>query len=128
MEYLIDTHVLIWYIEGDPALPSHLIKVLDDSDTNIIISIASLWELTIKVGSGKLKLSITTQQLQQRISASRNFKVLDIKLEHLLSLQSLPHHHGDPFDRMIISQAITEGLTIISADRQFGTYPVNVSW
>jgi len=128
MEYLIDTHVLIWYIEGDSALPHHLIKILDDDETLIIISIVSLWELTIKVGLGKLKLSISLQQLQQKISVSRNFKVLNIEFEHLNTLQTLPRHHSDPFDRMLISQAITEGLTIVSADQHFSSYPVNVSW
>ena len=126
MEYLIDTHVLIWYIEGDPALPQHLIKILDNDETTIIISIVSLWELAIKVNLGKLKLSVSLQLLQQRIKQSGNIKILNIEFEHLNILQTLPHHHRDPFDRLIIAQAIAEDLTIFSADEHFATYPVTV--
>lgn len=130
MQFLIDTHVLIWYLNGSKKLPVKIRELLNDNTHKVVVSIVSLWELVIKTSKHdkrKLEIDITISEIQKYI-LEHEFILLNISLKHLNTLQTLPQHHGDPFDRMIISQAVTEGLTIVSADRQFGAYDVNVSW
>jgi len=127
MNFLIDTHVLLWYLEGNSSLPGKIRTDIDNSDNNIFISIASFWELAIKLASGKLNTKITLSQIGEDI-IKREFGVLNITFQRLDALMTLPKVHGDPFDRLIIAKAITGGLTILSADRHFKDYPVNVVW
>ena len=99
-----------------------------NNDRNvIIISIASLWELAVKLSIKKIVLNKTLTEIQAYIIKS-DFMLLDISFEHLNALSVLPDHHKDPFDRLHIAQAITENLSIISADEHFKSYPVNVIW
>lgn len=131
MRYLIDTHVLVWYLNGDDRLSVKLRDELDDENNVIIVSIASLWELTIKMSKEKkdIRFKITLPQLQAHIF-ERDYMLLNVSFKHLKVLEKLPKnkYHGDPFDRMIIAQAIAENLTILSVDRHFAAYPVNVIW
>ena len=127
MEYLIDTHTLLWYLDGHPALPRNVAIALDKSD-KIVVSIVSLWEITIKSSLGKIELSISLEEIYNSLSAGNKFSVLDISFDHLISLSKLNHYHNDPFDRLLIAQAISENLTIVSADRHFSAYPVGVLW
>jgi len=102
-------------------------KVIEDPDNNIVISIASLLELAIKIGSTKRKLEIGISlfQVQQYIKNSE-VELMDIQFDTLITLSELPHHHGDPFDRILIAQCISENLSIISVDRYFKAYPIIV--
>ena len=127
MNFLIDTHVLLWYLEGNSSLPRTIRTEIDNSENNIFISVASFWELAIKLVSGKIDTKITLAQIEEDI-VTREFEVLNISFQHLDTLMGLPKVHGDPFDRLIIAQAITESLTIISIDRHFKDYPVDVIW
>ena len=127
MRYLIDTHVLIWYLNADKSLPDKYVAFMHDQKNELCISIASIWELTIKMSSGKLELYKSIQEVEEYL-ISMDYNVIAVSFAHLKTLFDLPKHHGDPFDRLIISQAITENLTILSADRQFKDYPVNVIW
>jgi len=127
MNFLIDTHVLLWYLEGNRSLPRKIRTHVDNSDNDIFISIASFWEIAIKLAAGKLNTKITLSQIGEDI-IKREFGVLNITFQHLDALMTLPKVHGDPFDRLIIAKAITGGLTILSADRHFKDYPVNVVW
>ena len=130
MQFLIDTHVLIWYLNGSNKLPVKIRELLNDDGNEVVVSIVSLWELIIKTSKHnkhKLDIDITIEKIQNYI-VEHEFILLNVSLKHLNTLQTLLHHHGDPFDRMIISQAITEGLTVISADQHFSSYPINVSW
>ncbi len=127
MRFLIDTHVLIWFLEGSANLPPKLQDELNNDQNSIAISIASLWELTIKISLKKIVLSKTLQEVQVYI-LERDFVLLNISFEHLYHLSNLPHYHKDPFDRLLIAQAITENLIIISADQYFKSYPVKVIW
>jgi PIN domain nuclease of toxin-antitoxin system len=126
MEYLIDTHILVWYLDGHPALSQALIDRLGNSD-KIIVSIVSLWELTIKSSLGKIELNNSLQDIKKELDTNVKFDIINISFEHLVILSKLPHHHKDPFDRLLISQAISENLTIISADQHFNAYPVPLS-
>jgi PIN domain nuclease of toxin-antitoxin system len=127
MNFLIDTHVLLWYLEGNSSLPGKIRKDIDNPEHNIFISIGSFWELAIKLASGKINTKITLAQIEEDI-VTREFEVLNISFQHLDTLMGLPKVHGDPFDRLMIARAITESLTILSADRQFKDYPVDVVW
>lgn len=127
MRFLIDTHVLIWCLNGDSALPSKWVKILDIAENIPVVSIVSLWEISIKMSLKKLEITNTLEQIHTYIT-SNGFEILSINLAHLNTLLTLPHHRKDPFDRLLIAQAFTENLSIISADRHFGSYPVDVIW
>ncbi|UYZ61785.1 type II toxin-antitoxin system VapC family toxin [Hymenobacter weizhouensis] len=125
--YLLDTHTLIWYAGNDPRLPAATAELIADTTVSITISRATLWEIAIKDSLGKLILPQPyTQWLQ--VVRSYDFQVLEITDNHLNQLHTLPHHHRDPFDRLLIAQAISENLTLLSRDAHFSEYPVRVQW
>jgi PIN domain nuclease of toxin-antitoxin system len=126
MRYLIDSHVLIWFINGDKNLTDKYIGYLENSENELYVSIASLWEIAIKMSLGKLELNISFEQIENYL-LHRDFNILQVSFNHLNQLLILPKHHGDPFDRLLISQAITEDLTIVSVDRYFKDYAVVVA-
>lgn len=127
MAYLLDTHVLIWLLEADPSLPNSLVELIEDSNNDLFISTASLWEMTIKVSLGKLELSKSLEEIFTHLNKI-SIKILPIQPNHLLSLEHLPFHHRDPFDRIIISQCINEQIILISRDSAFHKYEVNCIW
>ena len=124
---MLDTHTLIWFFEKNPRISSKAQSIIDDKNNIVHVSIASLWEIAIKVSLGKLDISLTTDELLERID-EEDFLMVNILSEHLRIIQSLPHHHRDPFDRMIIAQADAEKCTIISIDNAFDAYSTSVLW
>ncbi len=120
---MIDTHALIWYIGGEKKLSKKVISVLEDTENTVYVSKASLWEMVIKISLGKLEISVPFEGLEVYLEENE-FLVLDYNFEHLKTLLTLPFHHSDPFDRLIISQAITDDLRIITNDEAFDNYPV----
>ena len=125
--YLLDTHVLIWFIEENKRLSQSIRSVIEDSN-NICVSIASFWEMAIKVSKKKLTLIDSVQDIMRICSDELHFLILNIKAAHLKELEKLDFHHNDPFDRLIISQAIAENMTLISADKYIKAYPVKWLW
>lgn len=125
MIYLIDTHALIWYIAGDRRLKRRAISVIEDKNNTVYISKATLWEMAIKISLGKLALSIPFEDLEVYLEEN-NFFILDYNFDHLKKLLTLPFHHSDPFDRLIIAQALADDLTIITHDTWFENYLVRV--
>jgi len=123
MRILVDTHTLIWYLNGNPALSKKVRELIDDNDNLVVISVVSLWEIVMKLSSGKLEIKIQFEDIEAYL-ASRNFKLIGIGFEHLKISLKLPYHHGDPFDRMLIAQAIDSNLVIASVDKEFKAYPV----
>jgi PIN domain nuclease of toxin-antitoxin system len=121
MEYLLDTHTFLWFINGDAQLSEKAKNVIMDPEKEKYISIASLWEIAIKVNLGKLSLDITYDDLRLQIIGN-GFEILPIMFEHTAALSSLELHHRDPFDRMIIAQALSEQLTVIGKDENFNKY------
>ncbi len=119
--YLIDTHILLWYIKGERRLSESIRELIDSVDNVIYLSKASLWEMTIKSSLGKLSIGVDLNQLADYLE-EEGFIVLDFDFADLIDLHQLPFHHGDPFDRLIIAQAIVRNLTIISDDRNFSNY------
>ncbi len=127
MEVLLDTQAVLWFQNADNRLSEKAKKLIDNPGNSCFVSIASLWEMAIKVNLRKLNIDIGFNAFPEYLE-SKSFKILDITPSHLMHLSELDYHHKDPFDRLLIAQAMTEDLTIISADRHFNSYPVNVLW
>ncbi|MEG4803953.1 type II toxin-antitoxin system VapC family toxin [Microcoleus sp. ARI1-B5] len=125
MKYLIDTHILIWFVEGNDRLDENIRSLIANPLHEIYISQASLWELTIKISIGKLSLSISVSELEIFL-IDQGFKIIETKFIHYDKLQNLPFYHQDPFDRLIISQAQAEDYTIITRDDRFKQYDVKL--
>lgn len=121
MRFLIDTHILLWYIIGDKRVGEDVKEIIENDLNTIYISNASLWEIAIKIAIGKLKLNISMNELKAFLS-EKNFIVLNYDFEDLNTLLLLPFHHQDPFDRLIVAQAKIKSLTIITNDRQVLRY------
>ncbi|MBC7390446.1 MAG: type II toxin-antitoxin system VapC family toxin [Opitutaceae bacterium] len=120
MDYLLDTHILIWFLEGDTKLS----EVLRNIGKNFI-SISSIWEIAIKTSISKLETDFTIQETISLI-IENGFELLQINQKHCLEIVSLEFHHRDPFDRMLIAQTLVENLTRITKDQHFKQYPVKV--
>lgn len=121
MNLLIDTHILLWYIMGDERVsPEVLLKIENNSNT-IFLSNVSLWEIAIKVSIGKLKLKVSFSELKSFLGEKGIF-ILEFDFNDLEELQNLPFFHQDPFDRMIIAQAKTKNLEIITDDEKVKKY------
>lgn len=127
MKVLLDTHAFLWFVNDDPQL-SLAAKTLMESEVDLLLSVASLWEISIKVGIGKLDLPKLFDMFIPEQLELNEIEILPIELKHLTPLTSLPLHHRDPFDRLLISQSLVEELTILSADKIFDRYAVNRSW
>jgi PIN domain nuclease of toxin-antitoxin system len=124
---LLDTHVFLWWIDGAP-IPHPAAEALRDPENEVWLSAASAWEITIKVSLGKLRLPDRAARFieeQRRINA---FGWLPIEPAALDILQDLPFHHRDPFDRLLIAQALAAGHTLVSADSALDAYPVRKLW
>lgn len=124
--FLLDTHAFIWLSENDPNLPNNLREMIDIADT-VYLSIASLWEMAIKLNLGKLSLKRSYETIEQELKSS-DILLLPISFIDTLQIYRLPLHHRDPFDRMLIAQAINKSLILISRDTQFDAYPIQRIW
>jgi len=128
MNVLLDTHIFIWLIEGNQNLSQAARQAIEDESNHLHLSIASLWEITIKTSLGKLELGIPLEQVLTNFILPSGIGILPIHLPHLLVLRDLPLHHRDPFDRLLISQAKSESLTLLSEDSLFKQYDVETFW
>ena len=124
MRLLIDSHTFIWWSEASPRLSLTVRGVIADPTNEVLISVAALWELTIKASSGKLNLPADLETMV----ASQQFSLLAITFLHLRHLAILPRRHRDPFDRMMIAQALAEGIPIATSDRVFASYGLQIVW
>ena len=127
MKLLLDTHAFIWFVEDDEHLPERVRLQIEDIENNIFISIVSLWEIAIKTSLGKLEIAIDIPAMIDKIEQN-GFSILPIFPEHTICVSSLPFHHRDPFDRMLIAQTITEKIKVVSRDGFFDDYDVDVIW
>ena len=125
MRLLIDTQVVIWWLEGSTRLGEDARHALEESQSIVWISAVTAWEIVIKIGLGRLNMIESPDVALPRLLAS-GCEPLAITLGHALGVQILPHHHGDPFDRMLIAQARLEGLTVVTSDPMFRRYDVAV--
>ena len=129
MRYLLDTHVLLWWRADDSRLSHRWDAVLGKPDEHeILFSIASLWEISIKRALGKLQLDISLSDFARQLQESHGFRLIAIETSHLDQVQTLPHHHGDPFDRLLIAQALENGAIAVTNDRTWRKYRCKVQW
>lgn len=127
MMTLLDTHAFLWGIAGDRRM-SQRARDIFIGPSKLSMSIASIWEMLIKVQQGKLNLPLPAGPYILSKLAENRIATLPIKLDHLLAFERLPLHHRDPFDRMLIAQALEEDLPVVTADPFFSRYPVEVIW
>jgi PIN domain nuclease of toxin-antitoxin system len=128
MRVLLDTHALLWFFAGDNKLSQPAKTIIDDVEVTKLISIASIWEMTIKQARGKLNLETTAAIYARQKLSIQSFQLLSVEISHLEALSLLAAHHNDPFDRIMISQAISENIQLISCDQFFPNYPVQLIW
>ncbi len=127
MRNLLDTHTLIWFINGDKQLSKKAQKEIELKGAENFVSIATLWEMAIKVSLDRLDLKASFEQVGEQI-LQNSFQILPISFQDIVTLSSLPFYHRDPFDRMIITQSITNNLVLISKDKLFDQYEVKKIW
>jgi PIN domain nuclease of toxin-antitoxin system len=126
-DYLIDTQSLLWFVEDNEKLPIKIRTIMEADNSSLRVSIASLWEIAIKTSIKKLALSVEFDVFIEKIRLN-GFEILPIECPHIITLTTLDFPHRDPFDRIIIAQAITEKMQVISSDAVFGQYPVKWIW
>lgn len=127
MRYLLDTHTLIWFLIDDPSIPPATKDEIRNINNECFVSIATLWEIGIKHSLKKLQLKTNLKETFDLIQ-SYPFSILPVSPNHILQLNSLPLHHRDPFDRLLIAKAQTEKLVLISKDKIFSNYDVMLKW
>jgi PIN domain nuclease of toxin-antitoxin system len=128
MNLLLDTHAFLWLDSDQAKLSAPARQACANPENTLWLSVASAWEMQIKAALGKLRLARPLGQIIAEQQAANGLQVLSVNLAHVLALQALPPHHKDPFDRLLIAQAKSEGWDIVSKDPEFGAYGVPVIW
>ena len=126
MNLLLDTHEFVWWAEEPHKLSRKIYDALHDKSNVLFLSIASIWEMQIKVQIGKMRLQNGLRRLVITQRRQNGLRILPVKPRHVYALQQLPFHHKDPFDRLIIAQAVVENFTLVSADPIVSAYAVNL--
>ena len=128
MRLLLDTHKLIWWATVPERLTNNVLGFLSDPANELFLSLASIWEMQIKIQNGKLNLGKSLSELISNQQVHNGLNILLVEPSHIYKLQALPDVHRDPFDRIMIAQAIVEDLSLVSADLMFERYPVRLLW
>lgn len=128
MKLLLDTHAFLWFIMGSAKLSATARALIEDAANEKFLSAASLWEMAIKVSLGKLKLAAPFAVLLPQQLSLNGVEVLPVKVEHTAVVAVLPFHHRDPFDRMLIAQAVVEQMPVVSTDAAFDAYAIRRLW
>ena len=128
MKLLLDTHALLWWLDGDERLSDSARSAIDDNSTRVFVSAASAWEIATKVRIGKLPGAIEVAERFSEIIGNQDFEALAISVEHARQAGLLPGEHRDPFDRMLIAQSQIEGLTLVSNETLFGRFGIRRLW
>jgi PIN domain nuclease of toxin-antitoxin system len=128
MRLLLDSHSLLWSLENSPRLSARAAEAVQSADNEVFVSYASLWEISIKISLRKLEVKMPWEETLDRFAETAASSLLAFSTAHLRQLITLPFHHRDPFDRMIVAQALSEGLTIVGSDEAFDAYGVQRVW
>lgn len=128
MRILLDTHALLWWVIDSPKLSDTAREIIASEHNEPIFSVVSAWEIAIKVGVGKLDLPDPPEKFVAEQLSRNALEVLPIHLRHALGVYNLPDHHRDPFDRLLVAQAVAEDLAILTADPLVARYPVQTIW
>jgi len=127
MDFLLDTHTFIWFFNGDKQLSAKVKKIIEDPKNRNFISIASVWEIAIKIGLKKLYFDGKTSEVIELIELN-NFQLLPISPQHIIAYEKLKFIHRDPFDRILVAQAIVEKMKIITKDENIQKYDIDTKW
>lgn len=127
MRLLLDTHVFLWWVLRSPSLSLAASDAIADRSNDILISAASIWELAIKASLGKIELTPDPLTFVRSQIGQNGFVTLPVS-EHALGVYALPHHHGDPFDRLLVAQALAEDARLVTADSRLATYAAPILW
>jgi PIN domain nuclease of toxin-antitoxin system len=128
VKLLLDTHAFLWFIAGSERLSATARQQIEESANQPLLSAASLWEMAIKLSLGRLQLGRPFEDLIPEQMRLNGIQLLGIELEHVTPVTTLPFHHRDPFDRLIVAQAMVEQMPIVSADPAFDAYPIERLW
>jgi len=128
VKLLLDTHAFIWWDSSPEKLPQTVLEHLEAPTHVILLSLVSVWEMQIKIQLRKLRLAQTLEHMVKSQSENNGISILPIGLEHILTLERLLPHHRDPFDRLLISQAMTEEATLVTRDDAFAAYGIDLLW
>lgn len=128
MRFLLDTHTFLWWVDGNPALSAEAEKVIGNPRNECFLSLASCWEMAIKSSIGKLTLTMSVERFVAEQIAEDGFALLPVEFRHVCKVESLPFHHRDPFDRLLVAQSIIEKMAIVSADTTLDRYGVRRIW
>jgi PIN domain nuclease of toxin-antitoxin system len=128
MRLLLDSHALIWYVDQDHLLTVLAHAAITDPANDLLLSAATVWELAIKTGQKKLTLSLPYRQWMDKAIADLDLNILPVTVVYAERQANLPPHHKDPFDRLIIAQALVEGISVVCADPVFDAYGVKRLW
>jgi PIN domain nuclease of toxin-antitoxin system len=125
---LVDTHTLFWSVDDPSKLSAVAMRALQDPSNNRLLSAATIWELAIKLGQGKITLSMPYRKWMEKAIADLALDILPVTVDYADKQSSLPPHHKDPFDRLMIAQALVDGVPIVSIDAAFDAYGVTRIW
>lgn len=128
MRILVDTHVFVWYVQNNERLPKSIVSLINDGRNDILLSVVSVWEMAIKQSTGKLNLGSPYASFIEEQMKLNKMELLPIKLAHTEIVTTLQFYHRDPFDRLLMAQAIAEDIVIVSTDSIFSLYPVQTMW
>ena len=128
MKLLLDTHALLWIVTKDRRLSKKARGLFLDTNNVVLVSAASIWEMAIKKSLGRLDMTDSLEDFVHEHIMGNDIGLLAIQLEHLYRIETLPFHHRDPFDRLIVAQALVEKIPILSADTSFDSYPIERIW
>ena len=128
MKILADTHTFLWFVTDAPQLSARAKTILEAPDTERFFSRASVWELAIKTGLGKLTLQNRLEEFLPEQLAANRFTLLNFAVEHAIRVARLPLHHRDPFDRMLVAQCLAENLPLVSSDDALDAYGIKRLW
>jgi PIN domain nuclease of toxin-antitoxin system len=128
MKFLLDTHTFIWYVTNNQKLSLTAQQLINDGNNEILLSIVSIWEIAIKHSIGKLSFELPFEIFISQQLSVNNFDLLNIRVNHLNIVANLPLHHRDPFDRLIIAQALVEQIPVVGTDEVFDSYPIQRLW
>jgi PIN domain nuclease of toxin-antitoxin system len=126
--FLLDTHAFLWFVFDDPRLSDHAEEIILDPDIEKVLSIGSLWEIVIKSQLDKLRLGMTIEDFFRSHVVDRVLTLLPIELDHLVEYSELPLHHRDPFDRLLVAQARSLGIPVVTGDTKLSAYEVETLW
>ncbi len=128
MNLLLDTHIFIWWEIEMYKLSAKRLQMLEDESNTLFLSLASLWEIQLKIMLGKFKFPKPLPEIIREQQNINDLRILPMTIEHIYELENLPFHHKDPFDRMLVAQALAEDIPLISSDRQLDAYGVRRVW